>query len=312
MNQKEIRDLVQGPMLLAPTPFDEDFEIDFGKIAHLTNFWVEHGVVSGSAAIKVAAAVGEGPMLSDVEWPLLLRSVVRAAQGRVPVLMGLHYKDTYRTIEDAKIAQDLGAVALQVCPPVFNLPSQEDILDYFEDLSDAIDIGIMVYHTHWIRGGRIEVDTLERMSDFEQVMAVKWSNPEGVRYEEMSRLSERFNIIDNTVNPVRCHILGGRGYVQTTIEAYPSHDLEVWRLMEEGRYQEAERMYDAVMGPLRQFGEKISVRSGGQGRLTKAMMDIMGMPVGSSRPPSKPLDPDEMSELRELVTSFRWPVSSTS
>jgi len=53
----------------------------------------------------------------------------------------LHFKDTKKTIEDAKKAQDLGAIGLQVCPPIFNLPSQKDISDYFSDLSDAISIG---------------------------------------------------------------------------------------------------------------------------------------------------------------------------
>ena len=38
-------------------------------------------------------------------------------------MCGLHFKDTKRTIEDAKKAQDLGAIGLQVCPPIFNLPS---------------------------------------------------------------------------------------------------------------------------------------------------------------------------------------------
>ena len=112
-------------------------------------------------------------MLSDAEWPSLLRTVVQATNGKASVVCGLHYKDTKRTIEDAKRAQDMGANGLQVCPPVFNLPSQQDILDYYSDLSDAIDIGIMVYHTHWLSGGRIEVDTILKMSDIEQIVSIK-------------------------------------------------------------------------------------------------------------------------------------------
>ena len=144
------------------------------------------------------------------------------------------------------------------------------------------------------------------------MVAIKWSNPENVEYEDIAGLAARLNIIDNTVSPVRCHRLGGRGYVQTTIEAYPAHDLNVWELMEAGRYDEAESLYESVMLPLRSFGERISHRSGGQGRLTKAMMAIMGMPVGASRPPSKPLDVDETAELRALMVGFGWPVPAAS
>ena len=64
--------------------------------------------------------------------------------------------------------------------------------------------------------------------------------------------------------------------------------------MEEGRYDQAEEMYRRVQGPLREFSQKIEVRSGGQARSHKGLMAIMGRPVGASRPPSKPLNAEEM------------------
>lgn len=308
MDRDELRVLMVGPSAPVPTPFDDDFRVDFGKMHELTQWWVASGLVKGSGIIKVAAAAGEGPMLRDDEWPHLLSTTVQAAGGKATVMCGLHYKDTIRTIEDAKRAQDLGADGLQVCPPIFNLPSQDDILDYFEALSDAIDIGIMVYDTHWMPGGRIDTDTILRMADFEQVAAVKWSNAEDLPYEDMTQFAHIFNVIDNTVSPIRCHKLGGKGFVQTTVFAHPPHDLKVWELMEEGRYDEAEELYYRVHSPLREFGSKISVRSGGQGRTGKGLMTIMGHPVGASRPPSKPLNDEEMAELREMVDGFGWPV----
>ena len=178
MDRNELKSYIQGPIATVPTAFDSDYEIDHGRMYELAQGWVEQGLIKGKAVIKVAAAMGEGPMLSDAEWPSLLRTVVQATGGKASVVCGLHYKDTKRTIEDAKRAQDMGANGLQVCPPVFNIPSQQDILDYFSDLSDAIDIGIMVYHTHWLSGGRIEVDTILKMFDFEKIVSIKWSNPE--------------------------------------------------------------------------------------------------------------------------------------
>ena len=310
MNREELKKLIVGPIATVPTPFDDDFEVDFGTMHELTQRWVEQGLVKGTAVIKVAAAMGEGPMLSDDEWPYLLRTVVRAADDKAAIVCGLHYKDTKRTIEDAKRAQDMGAHALQVCPPVFNLPSQGDLLDYFGDLSDAIDIGIMVYHTHWLSGGRIEVDTIMKMADFGQVAAIKWSAPEDVDYDEMAKFSGIFNVIDNGGGPVRCHQLGGRGYINITLETYPPHDLKIWDLLESKRYDEAKTLFDSVNEPLRAFAEKLDRRSGGQGRLKKGMMALMGQPVGSSRPPSKPLNQEEMDELREILVSFGWPAQA--
>ena len=309
MDRDELKKLLVGPSSAVPTPFDDDYEMDLGKMRELTQWWVESGVVKGKGIIKIAAAIGEGPMLRDDEWPHLLRTAVRAADGKATIICGLHYKDTRRTIEDAKRAQDEGAVGIQVCPPIFNLPSQDDILDYYEALSDAIDIGIMVYHTHWMEGGRIETDTILKMADFEQVAAVKWSNHgNDQEYEDMAKFAHIFNVIDNTVSPIRCHKLGGRGFVQTTLASYPPHDLKVWELMENGQYDEAEEMYYRVQSPLREFSDKISIRSGGQGRIDKRLMAIMGRPVGDSRKPSKPLNGEEVAELSQIVETFGWPL----
>ena len=312
MNREELKQLIQGPIATVPTAFDDDFEVDYGRMYELTQGWVEKGLVKGKAVIKVAAAMGEGPMLRDDEWPYLLRTVVRAADDKAAIVCGLHYKDTKRTIEDARRAQDMGAHALQVCPPIFNLPSQGDLLDYYGDLSDAIDIGIMVYHTHWMPGGRIEVDTIVKMADIEHVVSIKWSTPDDVAYDEMSRFSHIFNVIDNGGGPVRCHQLGGRGYINLTAESYPAHDLRLWELLESKQYDEAQALQDSVDTPLRDFYEKTAVRSGGQARLKKGIMALMGQPVGSSRPPSKPLNADEMEELRQVLISFGWPVTASA
>lgn len=201
MTRDEIRQQLVGPIATVPSPFDDDFEVDYGRMAELTKWWVESGLVKGKAVIKVAAAMGEGPMLKDDEWPALLRTTVQAADDKAAIVCGLHYKDTKRTVEDARRAQDLGAIALQVSPPIFNLPTQEDLLAYYSDLSDAIDIGIMVYVTKGMQCP-IYMDTYRKMADFENVLAVKWGAVVG-EYEDIFELADRFSIIDNSGSAVR-------------------------------------------------------------------------------------------------------------
>jgi len=306
MKREELKKLIVGPIATVPTPFDDDFEVDFGRMAAATQLWVENGLVAGKAVIKVAAAMGEGPMLSDDEWPFLLRTCVQAAEGKAAIVCGIHYKDTKRSIEDAKRAQDLGAIGLQISPPIFNDPTQDDILSYYEAISNAIDIGIMVYNTWWLRGGNVLPETILKMVDFEQMVSIKWSVPEDQDYEDMGKFAHIFNVIDNSSQAARCHKLGGRGYINLTSEVYPPHDLRIWELLENHQYDEAQELFDSVNNPLRElYAKQIS---GGQARLKKGMMALMGMPVGASRPPSLPLSNDEMAELRQVLLSFGWPV----
>ncbi len=316
MNQEELKRLIVGGVATVPTPFDDGFRVDYGKMADLTQWWVAEGLVTGKSVIKVAAFIGEGPQLADDEWPRLLDVTVRAAEGRAPVVCGIHCKDTVRTIDDARRAQDLGAIGLQVTSPIFNDPNQDDILRYFEALSDAIDIGIMTYSVKWQRGdnyyGVIFPETLRKMVDFERVVAIKWSPQAGSDYEDIFDLKDRFNIIDNTGQPVRCHQLGGRGFVNMTAPVHPKHIVEIWDSMESGDYDDAQARWDSVEPTLRDFYSRVTQRSGGQARVLKAMMAVMGRPVGDSRPPSLPLTAEEMDELRRIMTAWGWPVARDS
>ena len=201
MDREEIKSFVVGPIATVPTPFDDDFEVDYATMADLTQWWVEGGLVKGRAVIKVAAAMGEGPQLRDEEWPELLRTAVRAADDKAAIMCGLHYKDTIRTIEDAKKAQDLGAIGLQISPPVLNGPTQDDIVRHFGDVSDAIDIGFLAYVTRGMPGSSIYPETFKRMVDFEHVVAIKWGVPAENKYEDIFELGTSSTSSTTTERP---------------------------------------------------------------------------------------------------------------
>ena len=308
MDRQELRRLIKGLIVVTCTPFDDGYELDLGRMAEITEFFVESGLVEGRAVLKVVSIMGELPSLTDEEWPHVVRSTVRAANGRVPVIAASHGKDTRRTIDDALKAQDLGAVGLQISPPLENLPTQDDMLRYFGAISDAIDIGIMIYHTHFYNYGRIEIETFKKMADFEHVMAVKWSNPDDVPYEAMRELTPYFNIFDNSNQPGRCYRNGGQGFLDHLAPAYPQHELEILDLLEAGKYDEAQAEWDVVCKPTLEFRNKVYARSGGVARLKKAAMQVMGHPIGSMRPPSMPMSEEELDELREVLRGCGWPV----
>lgn len=309
MKRDELKSMMVGPVATVPTPFDNDFEVDYGLMAELTQWWVASGLVKGKSIIKVAAAMGEGPMLTEDEWPHLLRTTVQAANDKAAIVCGLHYKDTKGTIEDAKKAQDLGAIGLQVCPPIFNLPSQTDILDFYEDLSNAIDIGILVYVTKGMQCP-IYMETYREMVAFEHIVGVKWgASPAAGDFEDIFELSDTFNIIINGSKSAPLgHRLGAKGYISRTADIYPPYDLKIWELIENEKYDDAQDLLDSVDNLIEPISNKVHNRTGGQGVVKKGMMAAMGNPCGASRPPSKAMTEEEISELREVFRSVGWPV----
>ena len=152
MNRDELRKIIVGPMATVGTPFDENYEVDLGKMYEMIQWYVENGLVTGKAVIKVAAAMGEGPQLRDWERQAFLQTAVQAAGNKATIMCGLHYKDTIRQIEDANRAADLGAVAVQVSPPVHNGPTRTDVIRFYDDLANGSDTGIMIYNTGGMLG----------------------------------------------------------------------------------------------------------------------------------------------------------------
>jgi 4-hydroxy-tetrahydrodipicolinate synthase len=312
MTRKQMRELIVGPIATVPTAFNDEYQIDYGLMAVATEHWIEAGLVNGRSVLKVGASIGEGHLLRETEWSHLLQTVVDAARGRVPVLGAIHHKDTIRTIEDAKRAADLGVPALQISSPIFNLPSQDDILRYYGAVSDAVEIGIIIYITHWLNHGAILPETLTRMVDFEHVVAVKWSPPKGTEYTDVFELADRFNILDNTNSPIRCHQLGGHGFLIDGIEAYPLYYLHLWDLMEQGQYDQAQSEWDRFVVPFGEFFHKVVTRSGSDAKVSKGMSKVMGVDLGPPRLPSVPMDDQELAELRALMIRWGWQVPGTS
>lgn len=307
MSRDKARTYMQGPIATLPTPFDDQYQIDYGRMADLSRWWVDQGLIAGRAPLKVAAAMGEGPDLDDNEWPRLLETVVKASGDKAAIICALKTKDTLHTIEDAKRAQNLGAIGLQIDLPIFHHPVQDDYVRYFTDISDAINIGIMIYNTFWFGPPSLTAETMNRLRDAEHVVAVKWfAPPEGsVDYDDMRLFSDHFNVIDNASQPVRGHRNGARGFIDSTTPVYPAYALGVWDMLEAGKYDEAQAEFDRVHKPLAAFSAKVLAKSGGY-RVPKGLMAVVGQPVGPPRPPTLPLNDGEMAELRAIVQEAGW------
>ena len=307
MTRDELRRLIQGPIAAVSTAFDNRFALDLATMEDLTGWWLDNGLVTGKTVLKVAAAIGEGPDLTDDEWPRLLERVVSAARGRVPVVCGLKPKDTLHTIDDVRQAADLGAIAVQIDLPFFHHPTQDDIVRFFTDISDGTEIGILIYNTHWFGAPSMTAESMLRLVDAEHVVGIKWDVPADANYDEMRKFAHLFNVIDNSLQPVRAHQNGARGYINWTVDVYPPYELKVWELLESHCYDEAQTMLDRLYTPLHELAGKVGRRSGGYS-MHKALMALTGHPVGPPRPPTLPLSAAHVAELREILIGLDWPV----
>ena len=159
-----------GRMLTAMvTPFRSDLSLDVEGAQALAT----HLVDAGNDGLVVSGTTGESPTTTDDEKDALLRAVVEAVGDRAQVVAGVGSNDTLHTVESARRAAKAGAHGLMVVTPYYNRPPQTGLLEHFRAAADATELPLMLYDIPGRTGRAIEVETLVRLAEHPQVLAVK-------------------------------------------------------------------------------------------------------------------------------------------
>ena len=116
----------------------------------------------------------------------------------------------------------------------------------------------------------------------------------------MRDFADVINVIDNTGDYVRAAQLGAAGFIGEPIVYAPALDLELWDLLEAERWDDATALMNRVHYPIWAFLATTKRRSGGY-RGAKGILSLLGMPMGDPRPPTLPLQPDELAELATVL-----------
>jgi 4-hydroxy-tetrahydrodipicolinate synthase len=163
------------------TPFREDHTLDLDAARDLAAYLYDHG----SESLVVAGSTGESPTLTHKEKLELFRAVIEVAKGKGQVLCGTGTYNTAETIELSREAEALGADGLLLVTPYYNKPPQRGLLEHFTQVANAVELPVMAYNIPGRTGIRIEHDTLLKMAEVRNIVAVKDSTGD---FQSISRL----------------------------------------------------------------------------------------------------------------------------
>jgi 4-hydroxy-tetrahydrodipicolinate synthase len=151
------------------TPFDGDGNVDHGKVWELAR----HLVDNGSDGLVVGGTTGESPTLSGDEKAALFRAAAEAVGNRATVVAGTGTYDTRESIELTRRAAEAGCDGVMAVTPYYSRPSQEGLVAHFTAIAGASDLPVLLYNIPSRTGRRIEVETLARLAEHPQIVAVK-------------------------------------------------------------------------------------------------------------------------------------------
>ncbi len=215
------------------TPFDGDLNVNYQGAGLLARKLVEEG----NTALVITGTTGEAPTLTDDERIQLYRTIKTYVD--VPIIAGVGTNNTRLTIENAKAAQEAGVDGLLVVAPYYNKPDQDSLYCHFKEVADSVNLPIMLYNVPGRTGCNILPETVEKLSQIENIVALKEASGDINQFGEIiKRLPKDFLVYsgdDGILLPamsigaygivsVASHIVSPE--INEMIEAYLSGDIK--------------------------------------------------------------------------------------
>lgn len=122
-----------GVIPILATPFHDNDSLDCSSLTRLIEFCGELGVT----AVTLLGVLGESNRLTDAERNALIRAAVKAAAGRLPVIVGCSHTGTFAAAALVEEAMALGASAVMVAPSRQPVPNDNTVFDYYARVAET-------------------------------------------------------------------------------------------------------------------------------------------------------------------------------
>jgi len=176
--------MFRGSIVALVTPMTTAGRIDWDALARL----VDWHVAQGTDGIVPAGTTGESATLTTEEHIRVIEAVVRAADGRVPVIAGTGSNSTAEALELTQAAQAAGADGSLQVTPYYNKPTQEGLYRHYAFLAEKCDLPQMLYNVP----GRTACDllpaTVARLAPIDNIVGIKEATGDVARVGEIHRL----------------------------------------------------------------------------------------------------------------------------
>jgi 4-hydroxy-tetrahydrodipicolinate synthase len=163
-------DWLRGCATALVTPFTANGAIDEAALTRL----IEYQLSGGVKLLVPCGTTGESATMTEAEDQRVIKRTIELAKGRAQVIAGTGSNSTAATIQNSKIARELGADAVLVVAPFYNKPTQPGLYAHFRAVAEAVDLPIVIYNVPGRTSCNIAAETTLRLArDCENIVAVK-------------------------------------------------------------------------------------------------------------------------------------------
>ena len=286
-------------------PFTPDYAIDEANYRrHLS--WLAD--VSGVTAITVNGHAAEVSSLNRDERRRALAIAVDEVGSRLPLISGIYTDNTLEAVELAREAKLEGASGLLIFPPtLFMWGAQlrpEMPFRHFATIAEAVDIPLVVFQYPPASGLGYAPETLVKLTEIPQVVAVKeWSN-DIIAFERNLRAIRATGrpvavLSSFTMSLFSSFALGADGTISGMGSVAANLQAELFTHVQHGDLEAARQVNDRLEPLVRVFYAAPFVDM--HNRMKEALAMLGRIDRAVVRPPLQPVSEVERTQISEAL-----------
>ncbi|WP_294731265.1 4-hydroxy-tetrahydrodipicolinate synthase [uncultured Faecalibaculum sp.] len=285
--------LPKGSIVALVTPFCEDGSVNTEKLRELVEFHVSHD----TDGILVLGTTGESSTMTEEEDDLAAKTVIEAAAGRIPVIVGAGSNNTATQLDKAKKYEKMGADGLLLISPYYNKANTEGLVRHFTTVADTVNIPIILYNIPGRTGMSIPVEVVERLSRHPMIQGIKEASGNISYAMNVSKLLNDDFVMysgnDDIIVPMMG--AGASGVISVLADVAPSQTHDMVSRYLNNDVQGALSLQRELLDLIHALFIEVNPIP------VKEAMNLMGMDVGGYRLPLYPMEEQHREILkREL------------
>jgi len=284
--------MFSGTFTALVTPF-RNGEVDVEALEGMVEFQIQHGV----SGLVPCGTTGETPAMSEAEDRVVVGTVVRIANGRVPIIAGTGSNSTDMAIKYTKMAQEVGADGSLQVAPYYNKPTQEGLYRHFAAIAESTELPLVLYNIPGRTGVTISADTMARLAEVPNIVGVKDSTLSMNMISDVIRLcGEEFDVLSGD-DPMTLPLvaLGGRGVISVASNVAPGAVSDMVRAVLEGDWERGRELHYELLPLFRAlFVETNPIP-------VKTAASLLGLCSDEMRLPLVPMEGENLRALQETL-----------
>lgn len=168
------------------TPINADGSVNHQDLKAL----VEHLIGAGVNGIFALGSSGQVAYLSDEDRLAIVKTIVSATAGRVPVIAGAMDLSSHTVIRSAQAFVDAGADAIVITPPLYTINDEAEVADHFRAVAKAINVPLFAYDIPVRAHKKLSPGLLVQLGKEGVIVGVKDSSGDDVGFRRLIAMNK--------------------------------------------------------------------------------------------------------------------------